>query len=539
MFTDTATIAITIALSVSLLLLTYIILVLALSYKKSKMDVRKKDISKRSTFKKSDKKEKRRKLQPGLNSDLSEPDSDSDLIMSKKEKQRSGNSETTTEGSMRTVGDYLNQMENGYNNDNNVIEEKVSADFNKDLNANEAEDAEEWTPSLVSDDEIEAYMKEQYAWMEENRPENELSMSLIFGGEENSQYEETPDAYHPEVLEKSEEVKDIKAKGSEGRARKLTGEPHEIEIEIEELTEYPEEQTADYDALQAAQANPQMHTEEEMPEKQRLRKRRLRQGRDEAEALQDWVNAKSFESERKKQLDAEEFTEEAYNVAEADTSEQPDSIIAISYNEESSAENINNSVGEELEFENNPDSEEYLGEYYEESDQPFDFTQTLEQAITRGEQRQSEASEPENYEEQFISADSDEYNEEPAEVLFEPAFADMLSDEEDDVLSIEEAEEYAQNFFENSITEPVGGSAQDEVSEQFEETVIEPVVVEEKLTMPEMKEAELAELARLVAQKNYPDAMKKVFSILNAGYVMTPDEKQKMRLVMLTLKAKT
>ncbi|HBU12717.1 MAG TPA: hypothetical protein DEB31_08330 [Clostridiales bacterium] len=59
------------------------------------------------------------------------------------------------------------------------------------------------------------------------------------------------------------------------------------------------------------------------------------------------------------------------------------------------------------------------------------------------------------------------------------------------------------------------------------------------LSPQERREAEMSELKALVAQKQYDTAIKKVFGILNAGYVMTPNEKHQMKLILLTLKEKT
>lgn len=562
MFTDTAMIVTTIVLSVCLLLSIYVIMILALSYRKGKIDVKKKDITKRSTFKKSDKKEKRRKLKTEISKDSSNATQDMTNGDDMSEKRKNKKSDTDVNKGLKTVNDYLNQIVNNENTENSVESVKDKAtlksqnkptyptdNFEEELMIEETENAEEWTPSLVTDDEIEAYMKEQYAWMEENKPEDELSMSVIFGDDENvkmdeTPMDETPNEFHPEILDKTEDVKDIKVKANNKRRRKLADEPREIEIELEELKEYPEkeiisEQTDVVEKIADSEDDIQKQT------KLKKRSRRRRKGDDEAEKLKDWVAAQAKANESERQIASDSVSAEMHETYEP-------AIENATFDENINIEPQGNFYKEEdkialIDIEASQiDGEETYTESNEEPYEPFDFTQTLEQAIMHGEQQPpSEALIEETDEIDIISPVLVEDSGESAFVESQDStFTDMLSDSSDDVLSIEEAEQYAKNFFDNNIAEQEEPQPVfvDILSEQTEDEIsIEPVVVEvqPELTLAEKKDAEMAELLQLVAGKNYPEAMKKVFSILNAGYVMTPDEKQKMRLVMLTLKAKT
>jgi hypothetical protein len=121
-------------------------------------------------------------------------------------------------------------------------------------------------------------------------------------------------------------------------------------------------------------------------------------------------------------------------------------------------------------------------------------------------------------------------------------------------IEAEEAEEYAAvadagareteeaNIFAEE-QEPVEGAHEYAVQDEFaeEEAARETAEPEkhEPVDPAAKKQEEITELKKLVGGKQYDLALKKVFEILNKGYVMTPDEKQQMKIVMMTLKDKT
>lgn len=164
--------------------------------------------------------------------------------------------------------------------------------------------------------------------------------------------------------------------------------------------------------------------------------------------------------------------------------------------------------------------------------------------------------------------EKEEIEEEPAEEIEEAAVFDeeewVTSEEEDreaeePAVFEEEAEELAAfedeaeeaAVFEEEAGEPAAFEEEAEEPVVFEEEAEEPVVFEEEVEEPAIEEepeivdpaaeknAELAALRQLIAQKDYDESLKKVFAILNKGYVMTPDEKQQMKIIMLMLKEKT
>ncbi len=66
-----------------------------------------------------------------------------------------------------------------------------------------------------------------------------------------------------------------------------------------------------------------------------------------------------------------------------------------------------------------------------------------------------------------------------------------------------------------------------------------PAPEDEAVDPENEKKERMAGLKKLVVSKEYGEALKKVFEILNAGYSMTLDEKQQMKIIMLTLRDKT
>lgn len=85
------------------------------------------------------------------------------------------------------------------------------------------------------------------------------------------------------------------------------------------------------------------------------------------------------------------------------------------------------------------------------------------------------------------------------------------------------------------LMEPKNGEPEDTP----EEAVPAAVRPEKDAETPfDRKKADVEELRAFIKVELYDEALKKVFKILNAGYLMTPQEKQQMRLVLMTLKEK-
>ncbi len=59
-----------------------------------------------------------------------------------------------------------------------------------------------------------------------------------------------------------------------------------------------------------------------------------------------------------------------------------------------------------------------------------------------------------------------------------------------------------------------------------------------ELALFERKQADMDELRSLVSQGMYPQALKQVFSVLNGGYALLPEEKEQLKLILKMLKAK-
>lgn len=125
------------------------------------------------------------------------------------------------------------------------------------------------------------------------------------------------------------------------------------------------------------------------------------------------------------------------------------------------------------------------------------------------------------------------WKEEPGEEATEETLMEEETEEEN---KPEVETEPAQGTEDTQIlTEPENGEPED-TPEEAAPAAARP---EKDADTPfDRKEADVEELRAFIKVELYDDALKKVFKILNAGYLMTPQEKQQMRLVLMTLKEK-
>jgi hypothetical protein len=63
------------------------------------------------------------------------------------------------------------------------VQEAEATGAEVDAHQYDVEEAEEWQPETVSSEEWQQYLKSEYSWMEENDAENEVELSVVFGGE--------------------------------------------------------------------------------------------------------------------------------------------------------------------------------------------------------------------------------------------------------------------------------------------------------------------------------------------------------------------
>lgn len=145
-----------------------------------------------------------------------------------------------------------------------------------------------------------------------------------------------------------------------------------------------------------------------------------------------------------------------------------------------------------------------------------------------------------------------EWKEEPGEEATEETLMEEEAEEEEaeEENKPEVETEPAQGTEDTQIlTEPENGEPEDtqilaepenrEPEDTPEEAAPAAARPEKDAETPfDRKKADVEELRAFIKVELYDEALKKVFKILNAGYLMTPQEKQQMRLVLMTLKEK-
>jgi hypothetical protein len=180
--------------------------------------------------------------------------------------------------------------------------------------------------------------------------------------------------------------------------------------------------------------------------------------------------------------------------------------------------------------------EEMIDEYADEpAAEPEDAELEPGEAVTGEEYVREAAAEPEEKLKEERSVAIQEHEAEEQEEYTERAEALDMPEEyayEEEVI-LEEEVVYDEPVYEEESAVYEEGQVEtfdDDQPEEESEPVFDPAA---------QKLAKIDELKKLVAGKRYELALKKVFEILNKGYVMTPDEKQQMKIVMMTLKDKT
>ena len=115
---------------------------------------------------------------------------------------------------------------------------------------------------------------------------------------------------------------------------------------------------------------------------------------------------------------------------------------------------------------------------------------------------------------------------------------EMAADEaaENVALTVEEAVPAEEDALVGADEEETDQAAGDDVVQIASRAAAK--LKEEPETPFDRKKEDIEELRALIKVGFYEEALKKVFKILNAGYLMTPQEKQQMRLVLMTLKEK-
>ncbi len=340
----------------------------------------------------------------------------------------------------------------------------------------EADDVEEWQPDTVSSEEWQQYLQSEYAWMDEQDAESEVELSVVFGGGAEMEDDAADeDALGAEYYEQEQEVE------APAIAREME-EPAAIGDEDEEsLWELvPEQEGEEYEQF-------------EMPV---------------LETFGLTIEDKDEDAPAAEAIIDQYVDEPAAEQEDAAIEEEP----VHEYEEEPVAGEAEYAA--ELEAEDAVTEEEYVWEAnIEEPAEELPAEQEEEQVVFV----QDEPGEQEEYMEGAEALDMpEEYAYEEEVIVEEEVVYDEPAYEEEQVEVMDEQPEAPEEEAEQPEEEP--------------EPVFDPAA---------QKLAEIDELKKLVAGKQYEPALKKVFEILNKGYVMTPDEKQQMKIVMMTLKDKT